>query len=81
MIKKYREKPREIEAVQYMGNNVKEIEDFVGEILLKYEDNTLSIPTFGNPMKASVGDYIIKGIMGECVPCNPDVFRSTYEEV
>lgn len=81
MIKKYRKKPVEIEAVQYMGDNAKEIEDFVGQILLKYDDNTLGIPTLEGIMKASIGDYIIKGIVGECYPCKPNVFRNTYDEM
>lgn len=32
-------------------------------------------------MKASEGDYIIKGINGELYPCKPDIFIKTYEEV
>lgn len=28
---------------------------------------------------AREGDYIIKGIHGEFYPCEPDVFRETYE--
>ena len=32
-------------------------------------------------MKASFGDYIIKGVKGEFYPCKPDIFQATYEEV
>ena len=32
-------------------------------------------------MKASLGDYIIKGVSGELYPCNPDIFELTYEPV
>lgn len=32
-------------------------------------------------MKASVGDYIIKGVNGEFYPCKPDIFEKTYERV
>jgi len=32
-------------------------------------------------MKASDGDWIIKGIKGEFYPCKPDIFAATYEEV
>jgi hypothetical protein len=32
-------------------------------------------------MKASIGDYVIKGIIGEFYACKPDVFEKTYEEV
>ena len=30
--------------------------------------------------RASVGDYIIKGVKGEFYPCKPDIFANTYEE-
>jgi hypothetical protein len=32
-------------------------------------------------MKASIGDYIIKGVKGEFYPCKPDIFELTYEKV
>ena len=32
-------------------------------------------------MAVSVGDFVIKGIRGECYPCKPDIFKKTYEEV
>lgn len=38
MIKKYRKKPVEIEAIQYIGNNVEEVEEFVGNQLLRYNN-------------------------------------------
>ena len=27
------------------------------------------------------GDWIIKGVKGECYPCKPDIFEMTYEKV
>lgn len=39
------------------------------------------IETLEGTMKASVGDYIIKGVNGEFYPCKPDIFEKTYEEV
>lgn len=32
-------------------------------------------------MKASFGDYIIKGVNGEFYPCKPDIFEKTYESI
>lgn len=32
-------------------------------------------------MRASVGDYIIKGLRGEFYPCKPDVFKMKYEVI
>lgn len=87
MIKKYRKKPVEIEAIQYIGNNVEEVEEFVGNQLLRYNntqeenDYSLGIPTLECIMKASVGDYIIRGVRNEFYPCKPEIFRITYDEV
>lgn len=87
MIKKYRKKPVEIEAIQYIGNNVEEVEEFVGNQLLRYNntqeenDYSLGIPTLEGIMKALVGDYIIRGVRNEFYPCKPEIFRITYDEV
>lgn len=32
-------------------------------------------------MKATQGDYIIRGLRGEYYPCKPDVFEKKYEEI
>jgi hypothetical protein len=41
----------------------------------------INIPTLEGVMRASEGDYVIKGIKGEFYPCKPDIFDSTYEMV
>lgn len=74
MIKKYRKRPVEIEAIQWTGNvNKKKIEDFVGKHLeAELESETAYVAGKGAPlfsllintkegiMKAMPGDYIIK---------------------
>lgn len=53
-------------------------------IRVNYEDKDnpyLKIETLEGIMKASVGDYIIKGVNGEFYPCKPDIFEKTYERV
>ena len=37
------------------------------------------IKTLEGTMKASAGDYIIRGVNGEIYPCKPDIFEKTYE--
>jgi hypothetical protein len=32
-------------------------------------------------MRASLGDYVIKGVSGEFYPCKPDIFAETYEAI
>lgn len=81
---KYRKKPVEIEAVQFIDTpeRIKEIAEFMGgELHVNYEDKDnpyIQIETPEGTMKASVGDYIIKGVKGEYYPCKPDVFEATY---
>ncbi len=42
-------------------------------------DEQLIIPTLEGDHIAQVGDYIIRGVAGECYPCKPDIFNKTYE--
>lgn len=81
---RYRKKPVVIEARIFNGWNYPELNDWVtGEDhvypswIHQYEE--LIIPTLEGTMKASKGDYIIKGIKGEFYPCKPDIFENTYE--
>jgi hypothetical protein len=41
----------------------------------------LIIKTLEGEHIANVGDYVIKGIVGEFYPCRTDVFEHTYELV
>lgn len=77
MIKKYKKKPVIIEAVQWTGENLSEIDNFVsGNINIK--GTSLIIHTLEGDMEASINDYIIKGVNGEFYPCKPDIFIKTY---
>lgn len=84
-MQKFVKKPVVVEAIQYNGLNITEIESFVGAklstIMSSVEDTQLIIPTLEGDMKVSKGDYVIKGIKGEFYPCKPDVFKSTYNVV
>lgn len=82
---KYRKKPVVIDAVQWSGNNLNEILDFMKDKQPNYyeddEKKLLTIQTLEGNMIASDGDYIIKGVKGEFYPCKPDIFEQTYEVV
>ena len=41
----------------------------------------LKIFTLSGSVHASIGDYIMKGVEGECYPCRPEIFKKTYIEV
>lgn len=93
-IGKYRKKPVVIEAVQWTGENLREIIAFTdgppetssphaGMMWEQYEllvaEKGLIIVTLEGQHLATVGDWIIKGVKGEHYPCKPDVFEMTYE--
>lgn len=79
---KYRKRPVVIEAVQYTGDNISQICDFISaNISLVSDGINIVIDTLEGKMKASKGDYIIKGVQGEFYPCKPDIFEKTYEIV
>lgn len=82
---RFRKKPVTVEAVQWTGDNVNELWDVFGaeNIYGPTEKNPdwLIITTLEGDMRANVGDWIIRGVMGELYPCKPDVFAETYEPV
>jgi len=79
---KYRKKPVVIEAVQFDGENTADIHEFCeGKALEPVGENYMEIVTLEGTMRASSGDFIIKGVSGEFYPCKPDTFEKTYELV
>ena len=85
MAQKFRKKPVVIEAVQWTGRNISEIQDFM---LMSDQqrqrmnvDDTIHIHTLEGLMTADTNDWIIKGIQGEFYPCKPDIFDKSYELV
>jgi hypothetical protein len=80
---KYRAKPTIKEAIQYTGENLEEVMQFIGldRTPPPIEGMTLVINTLEGNMHAAVNDYIIKGIKGEFYPCKPEIFEASYEKV
>ena len=89
---KYRKKPVVVDALQWDGTNFDEICNFMQKFYgskLNYENMSehasktgeLFIQSLEGVMRASKGDYIIKGIQGEFYPCKPDIFEVTYEKI
>ncbi len=84
MVKNYTKRPVTIQAVQYTGDNIDEIIDFVGE-----ENMFISsfsgienhyIKTLEGNHFMSKGDYVIRGVEGEFYPCKEHIFKKTYTE-
>lgn len=83
-VKTYKRLPIEVYGVEWTGKNQKEISEFIGlpkELLFQTGTGILHIPTLEGNMKASTGDVIIKGALGEFYPCKPEAIKNTYEEV
>ena len=76
---RYKTKPCEIEAVQWIGENLTEILRFANTQNIDITSGVLIIKTLEGDMVASTGDYIIRGLRGEYYPCKPDVFCKKYE--
>ena len=82
----FRKKPVIIKARQFTKdkNSVTAILSFAivdGECKVKIDLGCLLIDTLEGEMRASIGDWIIRGVNGEFYPCKPDIFEKTYEEV
>ena len=77
----YRKKPVVIEAVQWTGQNIAEINNFAFDHVqgAVNKDCAFLVGTLEGPHTASVGDWIIRGVKGEFYPCKPDIFAATYE--
>ena len=78
----YRKKPVVIEARLFdPADDYDEACDVVrwcGGVMT--EDGCIVKP-FGRRVTVIFGDYIIKGVKGEFYPCEPNVFKQTYEKV
>lgn len=88
---KYRKKPVVIEAEQFTSNNevgsptmdriVNWINQGRDECGAWHNGTDIFIRTLEGEMRATVGDWIIRGVKGEFYPCKPDIFAATYEPV
>lgn len=86
-VQRYRKKPIIVEAIQFNIDNTEFIKTWLRYNYVSYSEGfrdetvlvELIINTLEGNMKASYGDYIIKGVNGEFYPCKPDIFNKTYD--
>ncbi len=85
---RFRKKPVEVEAIQFQ--EPVSMEDVVAfcagtptpaHIVMVNGPIRLLIRTLSGYVGVSVGDWVIRGVKGECYPCKPDIFAATYEPV
>ena len=88
---KYRKLPVEVEAIQFIENEFHDNpENYKGYPIVdkanysevwhnkKALDGRYHIKTLEGNMAVRNGEYVIKGVRGECYPCKPDIFKQTY---
>ena len=94
VIEQYTQKPVTIEAIRLTDDHVSRtnVYNFINGIsepkepgefwpyhdFTRWIDDNFPIKTLEGTMRASYGDYIIKGVKGEFYPCKPDIFEMTY---
>ena len=93
---KFRKKPVEIEAVQfvYSTEGIVALKEFCGSALGKTSKERhitavgeAEIGTLEDGVNLTVkhiateGDWIIRGVQGEFYACKPDIFKMTYDAV
>lgn len=82
---RFRKKPVEIEAWRWDGATpLHALPDWILQgkhINADYLKGILFIDTLEGTMRASPGDWIVKGVKGELYPVKPDIFAETFEPV
>lgn len=94
MTLKFRKKPVEIEAMQFVYPPTEIFLGWIGASAGSYrkerhpsakgeiEIKTLEDGGDGRAKHvATEGDWVIKGVHGEFYPCKPDIFEKTYDRV
>lgn len=79
----YRKIPVSIWAIQWTGDNLDRVQEFLGDDFLTQTPikSCFLVRTIEGPLTASTGDWIVRGIHGEHYPVKPDIFAATYKEV
>lgn len=79
---KYIKKPIPIDAIQWNGDNVEEILNFMlGNCPIFSGNGEITINTLEGKMNAPLGSYIIKGVDGEFYPCRREIFEASYTKI
>lgn len=89
---RYKKKPVVIDAIQWIGGEYKCLDDFCGKNWTRADAIDYNQPAdheqvvvYNTAEKAwihvPVNHWIIRGVRGELYPCEPEIFKQTYERV
>lgn len=83
---RFKKRPVIVECIQFIGgeSDLPRIINWLSQQKANiggwiFHGTDITIPTLEGNMKASPGDWIIRGVNGEFYPCKPDIFEKTYE--
>ena len=80
---KYIKKPVVVEAIHYRKNYTdwRDFQKFCPYVVGVDKQNNPIIKTLEGEVSLYDDCYVIKGIKGECYPCQKEIFEMTYERV
>jgi hypothetical protein len=80
-LRRYRALPVEVEAVRWAGN----VDDLPHEWLeldfVTVDEGVAVVRTLEGLSTARLGDYIVRGVVGEIYPVKGPIFRAKYQPV
>lgn len=77
----YRVRPIVVDAVQWRGENLRQVIDFLGHFYHGLEDgDTIIVETFSGPRNVKRGDWLVRREGGCCIHDN-DAFHCLYEMI
>lgn len=81
-VPRFRKRPLEIDAIRCASvDDASAVVEFVAQGELVIEGDRILISTLEGPLAATLGDWVVRGVQGECYPVKPDIFATTYEPV
>lgn len=82
MSKRYVKRVREIQAIQYNGNNAMEVVEFVGDVIGIdwYENASLEITTDNETIECFKDDYVVKDHKDKIKVYEANEFEKDYSE-
>lgn len=82
-VKNYVKKPIEIQALQYLTDNIGEVCAFIKDFPYRVvpTEQMIIISTLEGDHLVRHGDYVVRGAYGEYYPVKPTIFEETYQMV
>lgn len=76
----YRKKPEEVEALQFSGDNQKQLADFTDCVTYRtWEDGFLQLDLIKGDLFILPGEYVVKNENGEFSKMKEETFHRNYE--